>query len=74
MEEFNKFEQLIHDIIFGSNVKISISILYYIDDIILYEDFIKRVTDILKKSSIDLHDEEVNVKKNDITWSFVAKK
>jgi len=73
-EELDKFEQLIHDIIFGYEAKIKINMLDYIDDLIYYEEFIKKVTDVLKRSGIDLHDEEVNLKKNDIIWTFVAKK
>lgn len=73
-DQFDKFEQLIHDIIFGTEVKIKINILDYIEDLIYYEEFIKKVTDVLKRSGIDLHDEEVNLKKNDIIWTFVAKK
>jgi hypothetical protein len=73
-EDLDKFEQLIHDIIFGTDIKIKINILDYIDDLIYYEEFIKKVTDVLKRSGIDLHDEEVNLKKNDIIWTFVAKK
>jgi len=72
--KFDKFEQLIHDIIFGNEVKIKINILDYIEDLIYYEEFIKKVTDVLKRSGIDLHDEEVNLKKNDIIWTFIAKK
>ena len=72
--KFDKFEQLIHDIIFGTDVEIKINILDYIEDLIYYEEFIKKVTDVLKRSGIDLHDEEVNLKKNDIIWTFIAKK
>jgi len=72
--ELDKFEQLIHDIIFGMNVKIKINIIDYIDDLIYYEEFIKKVTDVLKKSSIDLHDDDVVLEKNDIVWTFIAKK
>lgn len=74
INEFDKFEQLIHDIIFGTNVRIKINILDYIEDLIYYEEFIKKVTEVLKKSGIDLHDDEVVLEKNDITWSFIAKK
>jgi len=74
LNEFDKFEQLIHDIIFGTDVKIKVNILDYIDDLIYYEEFIKKITDVLKRSGIDLFDEEVNLKKNDIIWTFIAKK
>lgn len=73
-KKLDKFEQLIHDIIFGKEFKININIQDYIDDILFYEDFISKVTTILNQSGIDLHNEEVNLKKNDIIWSFIAKK
>lgn len=72
--ELDKFEQLIHDIIFGSEVRITVNLLDYIEDLIYYEEFIKKVTTVLNKSGIDLHDEEINLKKNDIVWTFIAKK
>ena len=72
--ELDKFEQLIHDIIFGSEVRITVNLLDYIEDLIYYEEFIKKVTAVLNKSGIDLHDEEINLKKNDIVWTFIAKK
>ena len=73
-QELDKFKQLIHDIIFEDDVNIKINMLDYIDDLIHYEDFKNKVTDILNQSGVEIQNEETKLNKNDIQWTFTAKK
>lgn len=73
-DSFNKFEKLIHDIIFIDKCKIKINILDYVEDLIYYEDFIEKVSNILKNSNIDIYNENIDLKDNDVIWTFIAKK
>lgn len=69
-----KTDDLIYDLIFSKETYFLIDISDYIEDIYLYEDFIIKLREILKKSKVYIVKNEVLVDSKTVIWELKVRK
>lgn len=74
MENIDKKEELIYDLIFSEKEEFIIDFSDFMKDIYKYEDFISDIKKILKKSKVSITKEKIDLKSNTIIWEIKVKK
>ena len=67
-------DELIYDLIFSQENEFLINISDYIGNIYKYENFIKEIKEVLKKSKVSIVEEGVELQPSTAIWNLKVKK